>query len=448
VTAIVAGTSFFNQNAEGLNLAQVREDPRQPNPDALTFNEYQRTRRATVGVVGDVAVAPGHALSFAAYGRHTEWQESVPSAVQHRTFDSPGATLQYTWTASHGGRANRLSAGADLDWQQIDEIKHPNLGGGVENAEALADQTIRQRSTGVWVLDSLELTRGLNLVVSGRHDAITNRLADALRADGIDLSGRASFSRSTARVGFAWSLAGQVDAYASWGQGFLPPATEELANNPARQGGFNRGLVPATSYGSEMGVRGLLGGRLFYDLAAFRLVTHDDFGRYRIADRPLETFYRNAGDSTRWGVESLLGWSASAGVAVNLAYTYSHFVYDRVGVADLTLRGTRLPNSPDHQAYLDAAWEVSPGLTVGASVELVSRAYIDATNTTWIGGTTLYHARAAWRFSLLGAPGELSLSVRNLTGKRYIAFTEPDPDGNSYQPGPTREVFSALSMTL
>ncbi len=44
ITAIVAGTNFFNENAEGLNIDQVNEDPRQPNPDALTYNEYQRTR--------------------------------------------------------------------------------------------------------------------------------------------------------------------------------------------------------------------------------------------------------------------------------------------------------------------------------------------------------------------------------------------------------------------
>ena len=51
VTAIVAGTEYFNENPEGLNVAQVEGAPR-PNPDALTYDEYQKTRRAIVGPVG------------------------------------------------------------------------------------------------------------------------------------------------------------------------------------------------------------------------------------------------------------------------------------------------------------------------------------------------------------------------------------------------------------
>jgi outer membrane receptor protein involved in Fe transport len=40
----------------------------------------------------------------------------------------------------------------------------------------------------------------------------------------------------------------------------------------------------------------------------------------------------------------------------------------------------------------------------------------------------------------------LFVAGRNLTAKRYIAFTEPDPDGNSYQPGPGREIFGGLQF--
>jgi len=31
--------------------------------------------------------------------------------------------------------------------------------------------------------------------------------------------------------------------------------------------------------------------------------------------------------------------------------------------------------------------------------------------------------------------------LRNIFDKTYMAFTEPDPDGNSYQPGPGYEIF-------
>jgi len=95
LTAIIAGTEFFNQNAEGLNAEQVYQDNRQPNPDALTYNEYQLTHRTTVGLTGQFGLTTNSYLSFAAYTRFTQWTESVPSSVDHRMYQSPGGNLQY-----------------------------------------------------------------------------------------------------------------------------------------------------------------------------------------------------------------------------------------------------------------------------------------------------------------------------------------------------------------
>ncbi|MBE3073206.1 MAG: TonB-dependent receptor plug domain-containing protein, partial [Acidobacteria bacterium] len=113
LTAILAATSFFNENAEGLNLDWLRQDRRLPNPDALTFNEYQRTRRATVGVTGRWTVAPDQNVMFSTYVRHTTWKESVPSSVQHRTYNTPGAIVQYTYRKVWDPYVNHLTVGSD-----------------------------------------------------------------------------------------------------------------------------------------------------------------------------------------------------------------------------------------------------------------------------------------------------------------------------------------------
>lgn len=47
-----------------------------------------------------------------------------------------------------------------------------------------------------------------------------------------------------------------------------------------------------------------------------------------------------------------------------------------------------------------------------------------------------------------GLDRELSVQGPNLTGVEYIAFTEPDPDGNSYQPGPERGLFAGVRVVL
>ena len=43
---------------------------------------------------------------------------------------------------------------------------------------------------------------------------------------------------------------------------------------------------------------------------------------------------------------------------------------------------------------------------------------------------------------------EISFQGRNLTGTEYVAFSEPDPDGNSYQPGAVQEYFVGLRVVI
>ncbi len=446
LTPILWYTNFYNQNAEGLNLTWLAQDRRQANPDALTFNEYIQTRRVTGGVVGEYTLAPDQTLGFTGYVRRTAYRESVPSSVRHRTITAPGGTLQYTLEKTTGALRHHLSVGADAQAQTIDEYALPNLGDAVEGTTLLADQTLKQTGLGVFALDRVELSPQWSAMVNLRYDRVGNKLTDRLQAGGTDLSGKADFSKVTARAGLTWSPSPALNLYGNLGSGFLPPATEELDANPAQIGGFNSTLKPATSFSQEIGARGTLCKTVVFDLAAFHLTTDHDFDRYRVPTRPLETFYRNAASSRRWGVESYASWTPVSPLLLQAAYTWSNFVYTNAQSAYGDVRGHRLPNSPMHQLAADVQLKLFGGLTLGASTEMLSNWYVDPGNATFVEGYALFHARAAYRLELSGAPAEVSVQVRNIFGKQYIAFTEPDPDGNSYQPAAEREFFVGLSI--
>jgi iron complex outermembrane recepter protein len=447
LTAILAGTNFFNENAEGLNASQVAQDPRQPNPDALTFNEFQRTRRVTTGLTGQFKVASNQDFSFSLYYRNTAWRESVPSSVQHRAYNTPGAIAQYTVHSGDGKIKNHFTVGTDLDWQTIRDYRYLNMGGAREGALA-SDNYIYQRSTGIYFLDRVELGPQWNVLFDVRYDNIHNQLTDNYAGNPTDLSGEAGFRKATGRIGLSWNPKSRIGLYASWGQGFLPPATEELANNPANLGGFNMDLKPATSYGEEIGARGSAGKRFFYDVAFFHLTTKNDFGRYRVAGRPLETFYQNAGNSRRYGIESAVSWFPTDPIVVRLSYTYSDFKYTNVKSLWGTFQDIWMPNSPRGQAALEAEYTYRNHLFFGISSDMVSRAYVDQTNTGYAWGYALFNPRAGYRWQSNKLSGEIMISGRNAFGKNYIAFTEPDPDGNSYQPGAKEEVFITVRIFL
>ena len=444
---VLAVTSFYNDNAEGLNLGWLAADRRQANPDAITFNEFQRTERATGGLAGSYALGTAGRLDFNGYFRATRYREAVPSSVQHRVYDAPGATLQLSRTVFALGGTHTVGAGGDVQWQWIDDFRHPNLGAAREGKALLSDQQIRQSGGGAFLFDRIELGGAWTALLNARFDRVTNQLTDGLRVDGIDLSGNADFDRATFRAGLTYSPTPAWGAYANWGQGFLPPATEELGNNPLAQGGFNTALVPALSHGEELGIRGLAGEHLHYDVALFHTETSGDFDRYRIPARPLETFYRNGGRSRRFGAELYGALQLGPRVEAEAAYTWSHFRYLQSTSFYGDVDGHILPNSPEHQLAAELSWHALPDLNLGAGTDACSRWFLDAGNGVAQAGYALFNARAAWRVRVGGRSAALLLQARNLTGVQYIAFTEPDPDGNSYQPGPERELFAGVRLT-
>lgn len=461
LTPVFGSTHMYHENPEGINLAQYEQDPLQANPDAIPFNEYLETERSGGGVHG-LLLLGDHQVQFTAFSRQTLFTEANNHTFNHRTIQTPGFSLQYSLHTGAPDQTirNTVIAGTDMQWQTIDERRVDNLH-AIEGDTVRSHEEITQRGVGLFVIDKVDILEQWSVMLSVRHDRIRNELNDLMRTP-YDLSGDAEFSKTTGRVGVTFTPFDDLNLYANFGQGFLPPATEELAQNPDNFGGFNRHLVSATSSGGDLGVRGTVAENSYYDVAAFYMTTENDFDRYRITDplRNQETFYRNAGSSRRFGLEVYARTTPLPMVVVQAAYTLSDFKYTnatplRVVMDDPAIEkyisdGNRLPNSPAHQVALDVACTPLPGFRVNLSMEAFSKAYIDGANieAEAVKGYALLHARVAYDLPLTGLAAEITLSVRNIADQKYVAFSEPDPGGNAYQPGVGREFFGGLRVRL
>ena len=404
ITQILIVSHYFNKNAEGLNLSQL-DNPRQANPDAIPYNEYQDTKRVTNGLLADFRISGNQNIQVSGYLKVTSYMEPGSSDVQYSQFITPGSSAQYNLNSGTGSLKNHLSAGLDCQFQSIEEYKVPNIKDSTRTEEIgdishairegntlLANQTIDQGSYGVFAIDRLEFGPRLNSVFSIRYDNISNKLTDKMDTPD-PLSGSAAFQHVSARLGLSYNFSDQLNLYANAGQGFLPPSTEELTSNPESYGGFNQDLKPATSLGEEVGMRGYLLNSLYYDVTLFYLDTKNDFYRYRVPSRPLETFYGNAGSSRRKGAEFYINWSPVKELAVQVAYTYSDFRY----ASPDSISGNRLPNSPVHQLFADACYKAGKHISFGISYEMQSRWYIytDSVHSNiYQDGFGLIHARS------------------------------------------------------
>ncbi len=471
LTPIFGYTHMYHENPEGINLQYYQRDPKLPNDDAVPFNEFLETERTTNGVNGHFALAERHEINVLGFVKRTVFTEANNKTFTHRTFVTPGASAEYDYSMGETSDflRNRTAIGVDLQWQTIDEHFVPNRWSR-ETDTLLSKQRINQRGMGFFIIDALSIGKQWGIMASLRYDDIRNELVDLagihidpwnnMASNNFDASGTANFSKATGRIGATFLLIPEANFFANWGQGFLPPATEELAQNPDQYGGFNMHLTSATSSGFDGGARGLLKNNLYYEITGFYLTTDKDFDRYRVTGRGVQTFYRNVGTSRRFGLEMYGRYSPVQSIDLQGAYTFSDFKYtsdspDRIVMDDTTIvkfikNGKWLPNSPQHQLYFDVQYRVMPEIALGLSIESLSKSYIDGANieAEAVNGYTLLHARAVYKWQLGSVIGELSLNARNLGDVKYVAFSEPDPGGNAYQPGAGREFFGGIKIRL
>jgi iron complex outermembrane recepter protein len=477
VTQIISHTDYFQQNPEGLNIGQF-DNLRQANPDANPFNEYQKTNRTTIGFHGKYKFNELQDLEITSYLRSWAYKETSNKSAEYRNITNPGASVQYNLHLNGTKIKNDISIGADLKWQNIDLYKLQSASNpqrkesidetNIETDSLLANQIISQRSIGAFALYKMGIGK-FNLVGSIRYDAMKNELTNKMLASDTAKTAK-NFKNVSARIGASYSINNAANVFIDWSQGFLPPSTEELASNPVGYSGFNTHLVPATSSCSEIGIRGFYNEKLSYEVTGFIMNTENDFFRFKQTGRGnQEVFYGNAGNSRRLGIETFISYQILKNLSFQVAYTYADYKYvssviDPVYIDPVYVltsppaAGQYLPNSPKHQLYSEVIYSINKRFKVSLATEYQSKwaIYTDpkayngemdpAIYQNWQEGFNLFHARVSYNLNIGKVKGECSVFVRNITGAKYMAFTEPDPDGNAYHPGPVREFFGNIKL--
>jgi iron complex outermembrane recepter protein len=477
VTQIISHTDYFQQNPEGLNLGQF-DNLLQANPDARPFNEYQKTNRTTIGLHGTYKFNDRQDIEAASYLREWNYKETSNRCAEYRTITNPGANIQYNLHVHSGKVKNDFSIGTDFKSQHINMVKLQSASNlqrvestdetNIETDSLMANQIIAQQNLGVFAMYKMEINK-FTLVGNLRYDNLDNRLTNKIIIGEPAVTSK-DFSKTSLRLGGSYSFSNAITLFSNWSQGFIPPSTEELANNPVGYSGFNTHLVPATSNCIDLGIRGVYGKKIYYEITGFLMNTENDFFRFKQTGRGnQEVFYGNAGNSKRAGIETFLSWMILKNLSFQAAYTFASYKYTSATVDPVYTdpkyvltsppeEGQWLPNSPKHQLFSELEYAITSNLKLAFSSEYQSKwaVYTDAKAYSgeldpaiyqnWQKGFNLFHTRVSYQWTTLGLPVECSISGRNLTAAKYMAFTEPDPDGNSYQPGPGREIFGSIKV--
>ncbi len=424
-----------------LTLAQVETDRRVANPGNIRFQAGESVQQGRVGVVYEKQWAHRQRLRLRAYSTWRDFENRLP-------FQNGGQVRFQRWFSGGGGQYERtfdrwrLAAGFDLDRQSDDRQRYDNLDGQRGNQNL--DQRETYSSAGTYALAEWKPAPDWALSAGARLDVVQLAVNDFYTADGLQ-SGQISYHRASPWGGVVWRFRSGLSAYANATTNFETPTLNELSNNPAGAGGFNPDLNAQRSWSLETGLRGQMPKGLAWELVLFRVFSRDELSPYELPGMPGRSFYRNAGQTLRQGLELALHWRVIQGLDVHVNYTLADFRYRQYQTPAGDFSGRRLPGLPQQWGMLECRYRHESGFFSFVQLRHTGRYYADDGNTVAIAPSVLLQGRAGYTRLFPFGRMEWFIGLDNLSGTPYFNNVRINAAaGRYYEPGAGVVVFGGV----
>jgi len=202
----------------------------------------------------------------------------------------------------------------------------------------------------------------------------------------------------------------------------------------------NRNFLPEQMNGYELGVRKLIGKNFFIDVAGFFNHYHDLFseditGAPFLEDNPAPTHillpaeFGNGLNGQTKGVEISPEWRPISFWRLRGSYSYLHMnIWKAPGSLDVGSGPGIVGSSPEHQVFIDSAFDISTAFTLDLMYRYVSELpgqFVQNQPELFVHGYSTADVNFSWKIS---RQFEFSVSGRNLLQPYHPEFgTDPGP---------------------
>lgn len=426
----------------GLTAAEVAADRRQAAANNLRFDADEYISQQRLGVVWDGYASGADEYQLRSYVGRREFGNRLGFTTGGQTtferyFSGIGA--QYSHYRDIGGKVHKITSGVELDAQQDDRRRYDNLLG--ERGELRQQQDESALSQGFFIEDQITLTERWQATLGLRYDQVRLAVDDLYLADGRDDSGSRRLQDWNYSMGLSYRLTPQQSLYARLASSFETPTVNELAN--PQGGGFNTALQPAQAFSREVGIKGEWP-TLRYSLSLYQIDLDDELVAFSLPAQPGRNFYRNAGQSSRDGLEVSLDWQLAEAWRWSAAYTYNRYWFDDYQTASGDFSGKRIPGIPRQSVFSELAYE-HQGAYVRLGVTAQARIYVDDANTLSAPGTAAVNLRIGKRFNFGQQALDSYVGADNLFDREYFDNLRSNAAGGRYfEPGPERTLYAGI----
>lgn len=438
------------QDPAGLTADQVAEDRRQASNFAEQYDSGQDVDQQTLGLLYETPAVGSGEFTVSTFFTRRDFRQQLPF---------PGPSLiaydrQFYGLSSDYQQASQI-AGLPLTWvvgtdlhRQVDDRRRYRIAFSDGSVEGQTQDEVQNATTAaVFAQGDLALTDRFNLSLGTRFDRLRLSIDDQFLSDGDD-SGSRTYNEFSGFLGTSYRLAPRQQLYATIGTAFEAPTFTEFAN-PDGSGGFNPDIEPQQALNREVGVRGALGEGLSYDVALFWIRVEDEILPFEISGND-RTFYENAGQTDRKGIELGLDWDISYTWRVTSALTLADYTLeefeDRNGN---DFSGNDLPGLPRQQLVTEVEWHGEGQRFAAVESQYVGEVYAENSNQTEVSDYWLFGVRAGDTLRLGSQNLNVYGGVRNLFDEDYFSNVRINANRSAFfEPAPGRTFYAGLEWAF
>lgn len=354
--------------------------------------------------------------------------------------DAGGASAHWTHKGSIAGYPLTVTTG--FDYQHLHELRKGYVNDDGSKGALARNEDDDLSRTGAyaqarWELGRWQLVGGVrqSRVKFGVHDFFITGIDP-------DDSGSQAYSQSTGFASLLYRLAPSVNVYASYGRGFETPSFAELAYRPDGSAGLNFDLKPSTSDNYEAGLKADVGHSGKLRLAVYKIDTANEIVTAESTNG--RSTFRNAGSTSRKGIEASFSGSLGGGFHGYLAWTWLQAVFGGEPFA-----GKLLPGVPRSTLYGAIDWSYTPtGFYALADAQLRSRVYVNDENAQAAPGYVVANTEAGFRQHVAAWSFKEFAQLNNIFNRHYIGAVVVDAtNGRFFEPEPGRNYLVGVSAT-
>lgn len=407
---------------------------------------------------GQGGVTLEHRFAGAQLFRATGWgaRRALDAGGVGRVIDlnrrAAGMRSELLGSARAGSTAVEWATGVDVASQNDSRMEFgfmpPFVIGGTSHRGALQiDQQEDVLSAGPFAQVRVSPHARVTLTAGVRYDYYRFRATDRKLDDG-DQSGDRTMGAASPSVGLTVAATPNLNLYGNVATAYETPTTVELSNTPTGAGGFNQLLDPERLRSMEIGLRGLVEpARLQYEIAIYRARVLDAFVPFQRADEA--TYFDNAGETSRNGIELGLNWQPVSRLSTRLAYTSQDFTFRRFVLGANDFSGNLEPGAPPRRLFAGIDYAAPFGLRSSATVRWVDEFFLTNANddaaTNW--AYTVVDLRFGWDARWGDVEMRPFIGIDNLFNERYNSSAITNAFGRRYyEPSPDREIYVGITF--